>query len=158
MMDSYLKDTTNHIRKVESIGILPNKTLLVTLDVKSLYTNTPQWEGLAVIQRLLNKKRPGNVLPTNQDIMRLIHLVLTLNHFEFNDMYWTQMGGVAMVSKSSPTFANLFMEDWESKWVYTYLLAPFIWRRYINDVFMIWTHGLVELNKFIDHLNSAHPG
>ncbi len=52
------------------------------------------------------------------------------------------MSGVAMGSKSSPTFANLFMEDWESKWVYTYPLAPIIWHRNIDDVFMVWTHGL----------------
>ncbi len=89
MMDSYLKDTTENIRKVESIGILPNRTLFVTLDVKSLYTNIPQWKGLAVIHRLLNSKRPGNVLLIHQDIMRLLHLVLTLNHFEFNDTHWT---------------------------------------------------------------------
>ncbi len=57
MMDSYLKDTTDHIRKVKSIGKLPNKTLLVTLDVKSLYTNIHQWEGLPVIHRLLNTDR-----------------------------------------------------------------------------------------------------
>ncbi len=49
------------------------------------------------------------------------------------------------------------MEDWESKWVYTYPLAPIIWHRYIDDVFMIWTHGLVELKMFIEHLNSVHP-
>ncbi len=62
-----------------------------------------------------------------------------------------------MGSKSSPTFANLFMEDWESKWVYTYPLAPLIWHRYIDDVFMIWTHGVEELKKFIEHLKSVHP-
>ncbi len=157
LMDSYLKDTTHHIRKVESTGTLPPHTLLVTLDVKSLYTNIPQWEGLSVIHKLLNKKRPGNVLPTNQDILRLLQLVLTLNHFEFNDTYWTQISGVAMGSKSSPTFSNLFMEDWEEKWVYTYPLQPLVWRRYIDDVFMIWTHNIVELKKFIDHLNSVHP-
>ncbi len=156
LMHSYIKDTTDHIRKVESLDILPIKTLLVTLDVKSLYTNIPQWEGLAVIQRLLNTKRPGNILPTNQDILRLLHLVLTLNHFEFNDTHWTQINGVAMGSKSSPTFANLFMEDWESKWVDPYPLAPIIWRRYIDDVFLIWTHGVDELKKFIEHLNSVH--
>ncbi len=155
-MDCYLKDTTDHIKKVEAIGKLLNKTLLVTLDVKSLYTNIPQWEGLGVIQRLLNNKRPGNVLPTNQYIIRLLHLVLTLNHFKFNDTYWTQLSGVAMGSKSSPMFANLFMEDWESKWIYTYPLAPFIWHRYIDDVFMIWTHGVEELKKFVEHLNSVH--
>ncbi len=157
MMDSYLKDTTDHIRKVGSIGKLPNKTLLVTLDIKSLYTNIPQWEGFAVIHRLLNSKRPCNVLPTNQYIMRLLHLVLTLNHFEFNDTHWTQVSGVAMGSKSSPTFANLFMEDWETKWVYTYPLAPIIRNSYIDDVFMIWTNGLDELKKFIEYLNSVHP-
>ncbi len=67
------------------------------------------------------------------------------------------MSGVAMGSKSCPTFANFFMEDWEWKWVYTYPLAPIIWRRYIDDVFMIWTHGLEELKTFIEHLNSVHP-
>ncbi len=49
------------------------------------------------------------------------------------------------------------MDDWESKWVYTYPLTPFIWRCYIDDMFMIWTHGVEELKKFVEHLNSVHP-
>ena len=48
------------------------------------------------------------------------------------------------------------MGDFEQKHVYTYPNQPLIWLRYIDDVFAIWTHGLEELHKFVDHLNSCH--
>ncbi len=35
--------------------------------------------------------------------------------------------------------------------------APIIRCRYVDDVFMIWTHGLDELKMFIEYLNSVHP-
>ena len=31
-----------------------------------------------------------------------------------------------------------------------------VWKRYIDDIFMIWTHGEDELNAFVNHLNSCH--
>ena len=39
--------------------------------------------------------------------------------------------------------------------VYTYHLQPFIYLRYLDDIFLIWQHCLEELNKFVDHLNSG---
>ena len=30
-----------------------------------------------------------------------------------------------------------------------------MWYRYIDDIFMIWDHGINELNKFIEHLNTS---
>ena len=32
-----------------------------------------------------------------------------------------------------------------------------IWWRYIDDIFLIWTHGEDQLNSFITYLNSLHP-
>ncbi len=61
-----------------------------------------------------------------------------------------------MGSKVSPTFANLFMENFENKWVYTYPLQPLVWYRYIDDIFAIWTHSENELKQFIEHLNNVH--
>ena len=37
------------------------------------------------------------------------------------------------------------------------LLKPFIWWRFIDDIFMIWTHGEEHLKCFIGFLNSIHP-
>ena len=61
-----------------------------------------------------------------------------------------------MGTKLAPSFANLFMGDFEEKYVYTYKLKPLIWKRFIDDIFFIWTYGQDELDKFVQHLNGCH--
>ena len=56
----------------------------------------------------------------------------------------------------APTYANLFMSDFEERHVYTYPHQPLVWLRFIDDVFYIWPHGQSELDKFVHHLNSVH--
>ena len=36
-------------------------------------------------------------------------------------------------------------------------LQPFIWLRYIDDIFFIWTHGEAELKRFMEKLNQFLP-
>ena len=36
-------------------------------------------------------------------------------------------------------------------------LPPFVWLRYIDDIFFIWTHGEAEMNKFTEELNKFLP-
>ena len=59
-----------------------------------------------------------------------------------------------MGTRVAPTYANLYMADFEEKYVYTYPKQPSLWLRYIDNIYMLWPHGLQELYKFIDHLNS----
>ena len=60
-----------------------------------------------------------------------------------------------MGTKLAPSFANIFMGDLEEKFVYTYKLKPLIWKRFIDDIFFIWTYGDEELNDFVTHLNTC---
>lgn len=62
-----------------------------------------------------------------------------------------------MGTRVAPTFANIFMADFEEKHVYTYPLRPQLWLRFIDDIFMLWDHGREPLNDFIQHLNVVHP-
>ena len=39
--------------------------------------------------------------------------------------------------KLAPSHANLFMTTFEEKYVYTYPLKPALWKRFIDDSFMI---------------------
>ena len=39
----------------------------------------------------------------------------------------------------------------------TYPDQPFLWLRFIDDIFMIWTHGTLSLDNFIVHLNKCLP-
>ena len=62
-----------------------------------------------------------------------------------------------MGTKLAPSYANLFMTKFEQNHVYTYHLQPTLWKRFVDDIFMIWPHGMDSLLEFIQHLNTVHP-
>ena len=156
---SYVKDTTDFVNKIQDINkhIDTSKDIILcTLDVKSLYTNIPHDEGIAAVASLLQKERPTSYKPTNQSILKLLKMVLTMNNFQFNGKNYLQTNGTAMGTRVAPTYANIFMSHFEQQHVYTYRLQPDVWLRYIDDIFMKWSHGLDELLQFVEHLNSAN--
>ena len=87
----------------------------------------------------MRENRPRTLPPPQQ----------VVNHF-------LQVGGTAMGTRVASTLANMFMGDFERKHIYTYRLQPRIWVRFIDDIFLLWTHGQMELDLFIQHLNRAH--
>ena len=36
-------------------------------------------------------------------------------------------------------------------------LKPYLWWRYIDDIFFLWEYGEEKLKDFIEHLNEKHP-
>ena len=131
--------------------------LLCTLDITSLYTNIPHHEGVQAIKELLAIHRDINALPHNSYIIELLQVVLTNNYFDFNGKHYHQKSGTATGTKLAPSYANLFMSKFEQDHVYTYQLQPILWKRFIDDIFLIWTHGMDSLEEFILHLNTVHP-
>ncbi len=103
-MKSYVKDTTGFVKDIKSLRKIPKNAFLVSLDIVSLYTNIPHHEGLVTIRRLLNTKRFSTLKPRNQDLVRMLALVLSLNHFEFNKTFWTQKGGLQWVVNAAPQY------------------------------------------------------
>ena len=122
----------------------------------SLYTNIPNKEGIRVAAKTLAKYRPGALHLTNQSLIRLLSMVLTKNNFEFNGHHYLQTSGTTMGTRLAPSHANNFMGDFENTHVYTYHTQPYLWLRFIDDIFMIWTHSLDSYHDFITHLNSCH--
>ena len=153
---SYVKDTNHFLSIINNLDIKGTDLLLVTLDVTALYTNIPHKEGIESIKNLLEKSRPPNHMPTNASILEILNLVLTCNNFQFNGTNYLQVNGTAMGTRVAPTYANLYMAAFEDKHVYSYHLQPLLWLRYIDDCFMLWQHGIDELNKFIDFLNTRN--
>ena len=62
-----------------------------------------------------------------------------------------------MGTRMASSYANLFMGKFEQQAIDNSLLKPFSWWRFIDDIFMIWTHGEEHLKTFIGYLNSIHP-
>ena len=49
------------------------------------------------------------------------------------------------------------MDEVETESLKSQELQTFLWFRYIDDVFFIWTHGTQELDSFTNELNKFHP-
>ena len=157
-MPSLVKDTGHFLYILSKLGPLPQNTILVTLDVTSLYTNVPLLQAKQAVGRVLNRTRPGATEPSNQSLIRLLDFVFTKNVFTFSDgnklHYFVQTNGVSMGSKCAPSVACTYMGEFERQHVYTYHLQPFLWLRCVDDVFCLWNHGDAALQIFVDHLNS----
>ena len=128
---------------------------MVTADVVGLYPSIPHKAGLEALRRRLNKRETFEI-PT-EDIVQMAEFVLKNNFFEFNREVKRQKSGTAIGTKFAPPYACIFMDEVETEFLKSQELQPFLWLRYIDDIFFIWTHGTQELDSFLNELKKFHP-
>ena len=80
---SYLKNTTDFLNFIEKTKVAKD-TILVSLEVSSLYTNIPREEGIAIVCRTYETFY-GNKLPIPTQFLReMQRLILKDNYFHLN--------------------------------------------------------------------------
>lgn len=148
---SYLKNTTHFLQTLQSHTI-PQDSLLITIDVDALYTNIPNDSGIQAVKEAFQNSPD----PTRPDraILELLELTLKSNDFTFNNQWYLQIFGTAMGKIYAPNYANIFMAKWEHEALAKCHLQPLLYKRYLDDIFMIWTHGKEAFNNFFQILNS----
>ena len=58
----------------------------------------------------------------------------------------------------APTYANIFMAEFQQKHVYSLIKdKTILFLCYIDDIFMVWTKSEKQLKKFMSELNQKHP-
>ena len=82
--------------------------------------------------------------------------VLKDNFFEFNGEIKRQKSGTAIGTKFASPYACIFMDEVETEFRKSQELQPFLWLRYIDDIFFIWAHGEKKLTQFLSELNNFH--
>ena len=151
---SYIKDTSHFLDKLAQLKIPPN-SLLITLDVESLYTNIDNKEGLKAVKRAFeNHPDPGR---PDQAILSLLKICLENNDFMFNNRWFLQVGGTAMGKKFAPNYANLFLAKWEEEIAKKCHKKPLCFFRYLDDIFLIWHHPESDFWDYLNILNQHHP-
>ena len=154
-LPAYLKDTSHFISEIAEIKVT-TETWLVTVDVKSLYTNIPNDEGIQACHEAWRHRETTDPQHPPAGVLRhLLELVLKLNTFEFDNKYYLQKFGTAMGSKLAPAYANTFMGSLEKSILDSAPIKPTYYRRFIDDIFMIWQHS-EELKEFLEHMNRAN--
>ena len=152
-LPSYLKDTTDYLNKTPSSN-LPPDTLLVTMDVTSLYTNIPHDEGVEACRVAWDSREIKQ--PPTESLVKLLQHVLKLNNFMFNGEHYMQISGTAMGTKMAPSYANVFMGKLERDLLGQSPCRPLSWLRFIDDIEMKWAGGRSSLDDFVEFTNAFH--
>ena len=58
--------------------------------------------------------------------------------------------------KFAPHYSILLTAEQEEKILQKAEFKPYLWWRYIDDIFFIWQHGEENLKSFIDNINKMH--
>lgn len=80
---------------------------------------------------------------------------------KFNGKFYLQIKGTAMGKKFAPAYANIFMADWERE-ALQITEKKKKKKRFLDDIWGVWTHSLQEFWKFVDqldkfkHINSGY--
>ena len=151
---SYVKDTPDFLEKLKNIKI-PKDAFLATIDVDALYTNINNNDGLKTVTQAF-RNNPDTKRPDKQ-ILDLLKICLENNDFIFNKEWYLQIYGTAMGKKFAPNYANIFMAHWEEEALSKCKLKPLCYFRFLDDIFIIWTHTEKEFWDFFNTLNDHHP-
>ena len=151
---SFVKGSTDFMKKIKHLSINPEEETLVSFDVSALFTSIP----IPVALQVINSKISTCTNHTNvckistEKFTKSLKFTLTNCIFCFNTKFYKQLQGAAMGSPVSLIIANVYMEYFESLAIPSSPTLIKWWLRYVDDVHSATRKD--QVNKLQEHFNS----
>jgi hypothetical protein len=171
-LPTFLQDTKHVLLIIEEINEKVDKgevsldgVGLVSLDIESMYSNMSLELGGNACKEYLDSRYTNNVSEeeskvTTKSILDALELCVKNNFFKFNSQVYKQEGGVGTGIKLAPPFACLGVGKYEKMAFnsnHELLDLILLWKRYIDDVFMIFNGSKEQCKEFVNWLNTLMP-
>ena len=156
--EHWVKDSIHVLQKLQTLNTdnhISSLTSIVAIDVVDMYNNIPHKEGIDACRLALKSHTSYNNLEISE-ICKLLHLVLTLNNFSFNNNHYLQLTGTAMGTPVAPSYANLFMADFWRKHISPLPNQPFQTLRYMDDIIVFHNNHPNDIFDFCNNINKTH--
>ena len=150
------KDSFSFVDELSNLQLQEGNNI-VSFDIVSLFTNIPLIESIDLAVNLLFEKDPS-IKMSKAQMKKLFHFATAQTHFTYNNQYYDQVDGVAMGSPLGPVLANLFMGNFEEKWLKKHHGAdysPIFYKRYVDDIFCVMS-SKEHVPKCLEELNKGH--
>ena len=153
-----LKDSLSLIRQLESMPLSPDQHLFLTsADVAALYPSINIDDGMKALQWFMatHTNIPQNLQPKYLELARF---VLENNYVECKGIEgaFLQKIGTAMGTSFSVTYAVIFMIWLETPIIHEFRKYIVLYKRYIDDILLIWSGPSAELCKFRAKFGNAN--
>ena len=128
------------------------------LVIDSFSTNIPLEETIEICTHNLFKNEDIVHGVKKSEFKDLLSLATKDSYFVFNNVLYKQIDGVAMGSPSGPSLANAFLTHHEQDWLDSSPLEyrPLYYRRYVDDIFVLFKPPDHYLKRFQSYLNFCH--
>ena len=91
--------------------------------------------------------------PSAECIIEVLELCLNCNNSIFNNQYFLQVDGTAQGPHMSCSYSDIAKYSYDLKTL-SYVPAVKCWKRFPDDVFVLWEHSRDDLDKFFNFMNS----
>ena len=148
-IDSYISNSTDLIKHIETKYPLPNTTKIVTADAVSMYTNIDTNTAIDEIKKLLTEfPHLMEDVPTTIDaILAALAIIMQENIFCFGNTYYQQKNGTAMGTPTACTYATIFYARHEINIINE--PGVIAYKRFIDDGFaLINDNGNFNFDSF----------
>lgn len=119
-------------------------TVIISLDVESLYTNTDHQVGVAVVMYFLDQQDNSNRMHDSL-IIDLLNFVLRHNYFTFDKRFYKQVS-IAMGARCLSRMVGMYTCSACGQHVIQ-------WHRYIDDILFFWSGTHEQCQEFVGVLN-----
>ena len=111
-----VQNNKEFIHQIEGIELRSDE-IIMSFDVKGLFTSVPIQPALNIIRKLLeeNNELQHRTSMTVKHITSLLKFCLRRTYFTFQDKYYEQVEGATIGSPISPIVINLYMKDFKVK-------------------------------------------
>ncbi|XP_018361291.1 PREDICTED: uncharacterized protein LOC108760020 [Trachymyrmex cornetzi] len=144
---SHIKDSFQLVEKLNGRFVDPGY-VLASLDVVSLFTNTPTDLALNSIDGRWEHISAKTCIPKSEFIIA-VRFILGLTFFAFNKKIYKQVFGTPMGSPLSPIIADMVLQDLEKSGISKLRVEPLFYFRYVDDIILA-----LPSDNIIDTLNT----
>ena len=115
----------------------------------------PTWESIETMREYLEIRSDKSIL--SNSLCDFATIILKNEYFENGELKYHQKRDFFVGSKFASPYSKLFMAELGKIIFQNSEVKPFLWLRYLDEIFYIWTQGFQKLNKLFNCVNSLNP-
>ena len=109
-----IKDSFTIAETIQKLAIKPHKTFMRAFNIASLFTNLSLAEAVQICANYLYDTKSANTPGVEKHVfVKLMNSATTSIEFNFGNVVYKEIDGVAMGSPLGPALTNIFVEYYE---------------------------------------------